>query len=473
MMRNPSFCSLGSCEFAISHRHHARVVVVGSSSEVLDTALGHIVDRHDTIVRCNCAPTLGLEHHVGSRTSFRVVNEQSEAWLSSPEPTATLVAIPIAIANHSSFGHNSNMMKHLGCRVDSPSTNNRPVFVTYDFNMRLRAEFGVTHPTIGFTAIALFSQLFTRPVSLHGFSFFKNGTKHYWWNHSFSDLCGKNKLNMASAHANANTYHNSSLERDIILRHAERGIVSFLSERRGAGTGGMRHEPHESSGAAASLIGGRGAGNRTGHHETCLSACRESWSSDTAAGERASCRWKEVAHTLGPMSGASGRGDSIRTSNSKLLSTGCMPPPYLACCYNFLNAPRHLLYRRRANNTFALVSRGRCYRGHYRGFREDAEIYRSNLTACLSLCASEDRCHYAAWRSGLTCSRFDARAGITCCPDADAVLPLLGGAPPQRGRGNQSSGAASAVGRSGQAHGSHGNHSPGTGGGRTGHAAVE
>ena len=55
-----------------------RILLIGSSSSVLDQELGSTIDDtriFDVVVRCNCAPSRGFEKHVGTRTTHRMVNE--------------------------------------------------------------------------------------------------------------------------------------------------------------------------------------------------------------------------------------------------------------------------------------------------------------------------------------------------------------------------------------------------------------
>ena len=417
------WCSPAPCAFALSHRRRARVVIVGSSPDVLDSALGHAVDTHDTVVRLNCAPTIGLERHVGSRTSFRVVNRDAEPWQAAERNSsaATIVALPVhpqdnrpdpneplrSGANVSSAFYESMIATHARCRASSPLTGHRSAFVEYDFLLRLRRTFGVDQPTTGFTAIALFSRLFTRPVALHGFSFYvadENATQHYW---NETDLCGNTRdTTMRHIHEVAHKFHNASREREVVLRMAADGMVTFLGQQPSTPRGG------------ATL----GRESRTGKRqsdETCLAACLPT--RPPAAGGKAqraqraheSCRWRPPSTASVSRASASVRGgEPLRVTRRGLLASGCLPPP--ECCLDFLHLPRsgYKLYRRVARTArFVWIGVGYCHRGFYTGWLDDPKHVRDSLSACQAACASEERCRYVAFLQGKSCSRYGEQPG--------------------------------------------------------------
>jgi hypothetical protein len=222
-------CGLGSCAFQLLSPPQSRVIIVGSSPSVLDRHLGPAIDEFTNVVRINCAPTSDFREHVGTRTTFRVVNELSRWVCPLAAASMTIVAPPRASQPRASSSTLAKCAAELERRVRSPvcrpasaATAGSEVFVGHELSMRVRHELNVPHPTTGFIAIALFSHFFTRPITLHGFTFFlaAGGQRqaHYW------------AANSSAADANAFRFHNSSRERELIFDLAERGLVSFLDE---------------------------------------------------------------------------------------------------------------------------------------------------------------------------------------------------------------------------------------------------
>mmetsp|Transcript_22372 Transcript_22372/g.44975 ORF Transcript_22372/g.44975 Transcript_22372/m.44975 type:complete len:379 (-) Transcript_22372:337-1473(-) len=373
-----AWCDMKPCAFRLSHKRRLSVVLVGSSSEILLTRLGRAIDRHDTIVRTNCAPVRGFEEHVGSRTSFRVINEQSEMFGESvADGAASIVALPMRAWNSSSdFAR--HVPKQAVCRWSSPRTGHHSAFIDHDLLMQLREEFGVIHPTTGFAAIALFSRLFTRPVALHGYSFFAPGTRHYWVKKNgtgSADLCGmQHAADQKAIRRNANMYHNSSRERDVIMTMVGRGMVTFLSTlvaNNQVGTwlrGGWRHAWGDSSNSVGTFIASstvehgvfpRQSSDERSHgaserdlQTTCLTACVPRPGRNPT---RERCRWPLAKHVP-----SSDGGDAIVPSSPAMLATGCLPSP--PCCVEFNKEfPRNRLFMLGTNGSFRQLGRGVCH----------------------------------------------------------------------------------------------------------------
>ena len=53
---------------------YATCAIVGNSGVTLLASAGSEIDEHDAVIRMNLAPVRGFEDHVGSRTTFQVVN---------------------------------------------------------------------------------------------------------------------------------------------------------------------------------------------------------------------------------------------------------------------------------------------------------------------------------------------------------------------------------------------------------------
>jgi len=48
--------------------------VVGNAPNILENEYGESIDSHDVIIRCNRSFVEGFEKHVGSKTTFRIIN---------------------------------------------------------------------------------------------------------------------------------------------------------------------------------------------------------------------------------------------------------------------------------------------------------------------------------------------------------------------------------------------------------------
>jgi hypothetical protein len=69
----------------------------------------------------------------------------------------------------------------------------------------------------------------------------------------------------------------------------------------------------------------------------------------------------------------------------------------------------------------AFIRRGFCLSGFYAGW----DAAEATMQACIALCASEPQCRFAALRPGLSCSRYDERAGA--CDEGGDELHMLYG----------------------------------------------
>jgi len=61
----------------IREEKYKRCAVIGNSGHLLATEYGPTIDSFDAVIRLNQAPTLGYRPHVGSKTTFRLLNR---AW---------------------------------------------------------------------------------------------------------------------------------------------------------------------------------------------------------------------------------------------------------------------------------------------------------------------------------------------------------------------------------------------------------
>lgn len=60
---------------------HDTCAVVGNSGVLLQSERGAEIDAHRAVIRINYAPTNGLENHVGSRTTYDLVNKENAGKL--------------------------------------------------------------------------------------------------------------------------------------------------------------------------------------------------------------------------------------------------------------------------------------------------------------------------------------------------------------------------------------------------------
>ena len=424
---SPCPCGLTPCAFVLAQPTSSKIIIVGSSNSVLDARMGNVIDSFDVVVRCNCAPTRGLERHVGRRTTFRVVNEQSDAYLderlahmtSNPQP-ATIVAnrLPwlgehVQVRRGCKSCFTELAQEVTVCRRNSVATRKHSAFVSYDFQQAVRQRLGVRHPTTGFTAIALFTRLFTRPVTLHGFSFFRSDSWHYWANRT-SDVCG-------STHAwnfeerirrNGNTYHNSTLEHRIIQQAERDGIITFLAKAQG-----RMHKLQMRS--TQPTLAGRNVTQQGQQYQVqyqCLEGCLPGPSHGATEGGQCSSSSYGAAAVVA--SSAAARAAASKVSVDTVLPMvelpHCVDPP--PCCRHYTPYPRYQLHQRLANGSFVRLGEGYCPRGFVSGWEEDDPWYTQRLIRCMGKCISEPHCRYIAFLPGKTCSRYDLRAGV--CPNS-------------------------------------------------------
>ena len=76
-------------------KYESCAVVGNSLRMLLDPKQGALINRHDTVMRLNNAPTLGYEQYVGNYTSHRLINNKWAAAYGSPMTQRASQRLPL------------------------------------------------------------------------------------------------------------------------------------------------------------------------------------------------------------------------------------------------------------------------------------------------------------------------------------------------------------------------------------------
>jgi len=159
-----------------------RVSIVGNSGMLKHQDHGDRIDDSDCVVRLNAAPVFGWEPHVGSKTSFRVINGllqkgKTLGYTSTPKHwlkqvrDENLIWVPVSDRSEKiakRLSHESNIIYHLTPKVKS--------WICVDVKSELR-KFCST----GLFSVLVFSCL-SDVVDVYGFGFHQEdiSQRHYW-----------------------------------------------------------------------------------------------------------------------------------------------------------------------------------------------------------------------------------------------------------------------------------------------------
>lgn len=168
--------------FAAENFSFERTCIIGNSGKLKNQNHGKKIDSYDCVVRLNAAPVSGFEAHVGSKTTFRVVNillqkgatlpytDTPANWMSEIRDQ-NIILIP-------SKKRTERVAKHM---LD---TSNIIRWLTPPCKEWIREE--VKHDlgefcSTGFFAVLLFSCI-SDVVDVYGFGFHqeKLSERHYW-----------------------------------------------------------------------------------------------------------------------------------------------------------------------------------------------------------------------------------------------------------------------------------------------------
>jgi len=119
-------------------------------------------------------------------------------------------------------------------KADQEKRKAEMAYTSLEFFRQVRKTYGLEHMTTGFAAIALFSNMFTRHVTLLGYDFYGGGTGHYYEN--AVDACGRSEDDRlhskfaaeATSISNAFSWHDSKREGEIMNEMIQRKVVSVL-----------------------------------------------------------------------------------------------------------------------------------------------------------------------------------------------------------------------------------------------------
>ena len=202
--------------------------VVGSSGALLKRSDGNLIDSHDIVIRCNNAPTLGYEDHVGSKTDGRVVNchmcwaleSSDQSYLKhlsdrmpafDPKFLYSLrneFIIPKDQIHPGNFQKQQDLLEKNGCKVMYMN----PVF--YGASSSLLGDLA----TNGFAAI-MFAAKHFKHVSCFGFTFGRE------WGKDWNNFHYYQEIKMMGE---AESCHNGSKEEEIVLRFDQNRPNFFL-----------------------------------------------------------------------------------------------------------------------------------------------------------------------------------------------------------------------------------------------------
>ena len=194
-------------------------IVIGSSDIVLEKELGGEIDKFDTIVRFNRAPTQGFEKYVGSRTDLRVVNPHVfENIPNDNEDLSFLPSITNEIIAHDPGVDTSNFHKVFDSSCNRVKINRHSHFkqVEYDIVNSLHLDIGPKgiEPSIGLGVICYYINNNVIPT-IYGFHLHddnRNVAPHYW-----------------NIKPKVGPYHNYSYERKLIKKLIELDYIKLLS----------------------------------------------------------------------------------------------------------------------------------------------------------------------------------------------------------------------------------------------------
>lgn len=159
------------------------IAIVGNSGTLLDTEYGSEIDRHDCVIRFNAAQIKGYERHVGSKTTFRFINnaiasgrglpytETPNNWLSTIKGERLVVTSSVT----------SDIIK----AVNLASTYNKLFILSENvkhFSSRIQRIVNSRSFSIGMLATLMMINV-SNNITLYGFTWHQEDSlirRHYW-----------------------------------------------------------------------------------------------------------------------------------------------------------------------------------------------------------------------------------------------------------------------------------------------------
>mmetsp|Transcript_40839 Transcript_40839/g.77988 ORF Transcript_40839/g.77988 Transcript_40839/m.77988 type:complete len:418 (+) Transcript_40839:431-1684(+) len=232
------------------HLSYNTCAVVGNSGSLKRSAFGEYIDRHEAVLRLNQAPVASYEHIVGSKTTFRFLNNKwttvyyednvpnvdvpggtsqlARFLIKQEQPNTTLV---VARAPTRSFEELANTVQrrrpdvstlYLSSRVVSQARRALLVFRAGNGDRAARGPQAETTPSTGFIGMMFLLQV-CRQVSVYGFSLEESryaaemkaaGASYHYFKHWVD-----------SEQLRAHPHHSFTLEGDLIERLHESGKI--------------------------------------------------------------------------------------------------------------------------------------------------------------------------------------------------------------------------------------------------------
>ena len=160
------------------------VIVLGSSSNVLEQEKGSEIDSFESVIRFNRAPTAPFEKYIGTKTSVRVLNQH------------TAINHPLSLHDYPEYSTQENFipnLKNTTICIIGPGVNqnyknvldssNKVYVFDYNRSYEIRKSFQLskiqTNLTVGFITVCLCILSGAQPT-IYGFDLNDEKRSHFW-----------------------------------------------------------------------------------------------------------------------------------------------------------------------------------------------------------------------------------------------------------------------------------------------------
>lgn len=162
--------------------------IVGNSGTLLDDEFGSEIQKKDCVVRFNAAPIEDFEKHVGSKTTFRVLNGPimiggSVSYVTTPtnwiadQSGERMILLPHRLKDKK---RHYNKARELAGDQNTLITCSEPF---KNWMISTARKLRISKPSTGFKTILMFLSLLNCKIDLYGFGFHLEnelGKRHYW-----------------------------------------------------------------------------------------------------------------------------------------------------------------------------------------------------------------------------------------------------------------------------------------------------